>query len=378
MNRKNLSVIAVTAAIAIISSIKSYAQDDILDLASNLTAKSSELQKVQDDLRNQRQEVKKEAEAVKKEEQKVADMRAYDKMGKGPFSVDSWRPNLSGGDGVDRGYWPGFYDSKYNTLDDLKQALAEILKYKARADADLRQHAWWSIRDAAGNDLGTEETFSGGVGSRPRPPGDLRQAEAALVPRKSASDKAIEKYLADKAKYDKDLAAYNDAVNKLNQSLPAAIQDAGTPTPTADQLSAPKGDYQVDDLTALATQYKGQTAKDGTATAFVQDAAKLPDPSKWGKGTKVGGAVIRAGTPIATFKADGTHAPGTGSHSALYITQNAKGVWVYDQYKTATGEQRPVDTRFIRFKNGKGSPSNDASAYSVISKKTVVPPPIPN
>jgi hypothetical protein len=54
----------------------------------------------------------------------------------------------------------------------------------------------------------------------------------------------VQKYKDDKAAYDQDLAAYNAAVDQLNKALPAAIKEAGSPTPTADQLKAPKGDYQ--------------------------------------------------------------------------------------------------------------------------------------
>ena len=190
----------------------------------------------------------------------------------------------------------------------------------------------------------------------------LADAEKVLAGRQSSSNQAIQKYESDKAAYDRDLAAYNAAVGRADPAIQAAIRDAGSPTPTAAQASAPAGDYQVQNFDEINTKYKGKPLGDGTAASFVQQVAKLPDPADWGKGVAVKGANLRPGTPIATLKADGFTA-GPGNHAAIYITQNGKGVWVYDQYKTASGEQRPVEARFIRFKNGAGSLSNDGSAY---------------
>src|SRR5262249_35138510 len=53
----------------------------------------------------------------------------------------------------------------------------------------------------------------------------LGAQERALAGRRAASDQAMQNYLRDKANYDRELAAYNAAVDRLNQSLPAAIAE---------------------------------------------------------------------------------------------------------------------------------------------------------
>lgn len=76
MTRKLLGLVVIAAAMAMTHSRDASAQEDILGMASNLTSKSSELQKVQDELKSQRQEVKKEAEALEVEAKKVDAMKA--------------------------------------------------------------------------------------------------------------------------------------------------------------------------------------------------------------------------------------------------------------------------------------------------------------
>jgi len=51
----------------------------------------------------------------------------------------------------------------------------------------------------------------------------------------------------------------------------------------------------------------------------------------------------------------------TGNHGAIYVSQDAEGITVWDQ---SLGN--PVSKRKIRFKGGEGKPSNDGDAYSVI------------
>jgi hypothetical protein len=354
MSRKLLGMVALAVAIAVSHSTKSYAQEeDVLALASKLTGKSAELQKVQDELKNKREEIKKETEAVKADEKKVDELRAASRGGRVRVSVGQRDIIVEKGGEV----FLHFIERPSRDFGSYEEAIEAMKRF------DLTPQSVTITDIATGKRL-----------TEPPPKPDTTELDAAakaLADRQGAADRAVEKYKADKAAYDRDLAAYDTAVDRLNQSLPEAIKEAGSPTPTSEQLNAPKGDYQVEDLSALATKYKGQTAKDGTAVAFVQEAGKLPEPEKWGKGTKVEGTNLRAGTPIATFKPDGTFTPGKGHHAAIYVTQNKKGIWVYDQYKATGGEQRPVETRFIRFKKGTGS--NDASTYSVIKKKVVVP-----
>ena len=391
MTRKLMGAVAFAATIAMLLPAGSYSQDDdLLGSAAKLTAKSSELQKVQDQLKDRREEVKKEAEKVKAEESKVEGMKAASGEDPGPLEgpfylysgafsniqsgkLGTKHPNART---IDGGGGPG---QKFETF------------AEARAEAEKRMADGGRQRSYRIEDKNriTVESGKFGYGSddvqklpqsridNPTAPKagstDLDKAVKGLADRQAASEKAVEKYKADKAAYDKDLADYNVSVERLQKSLPAALAEAGSPTPTAADMAAPKGDYSVEDLGAIITKMKGQAKGDGSALAFVTEAAKLPSPAKWAKGDKVEGATLRPGTPIATFKADGTFAPGKGGHAAIYVTQNKKGIWVYDQYKTAAGEQRPVDARFIRFKKGAGSPSNDAGSYSVIKKGAAVP-----
>ena len=73
--------------------------------------------------------------------------------------------------------------------------------------------------------------------------------------------------------------------------------------------------------------------------------------------------VIPAGTAIATFDPSGTYGNHTDgrSHGAIYVSQNADGVLVYDQW---TGQ--PVHQRTIHFRNGSGSAVNDGDQFYVV------------
>jgi hypothetical protein len=387
MKRQFLGWLVIAAATAVTP--RAEAQDDLFGSLAKLGGDSAELQKVQDQLKDRREEIKKEVVAVQQEEKKVDEMKAAASSSDDPGPIAGPYRLFTGAysNTVDRkgaseseafgGPAPGGED--FNSL---AEAHA-----KAEAHMGGSNQPSFRIEDKTGKIIESGGPFGRGKrlsASRlanptgPKADGSaLDRATAALSARQSASGEAMKRYLADKAKYDKDLAAYNASVEKLKQSMPDALQEFGMPTPTAADMAVSKGDYSVDDLGALATTYMGKPVKDGTAVSFVQDVAKLPEPSKWGKGAKVEGTPIRPGTPIATIKADGAFSAVRGNHAAVYITQNKKGIWVYDQYMTAAGVQKPVDARFLKFKNGVGSPSNDASAYSVIKKTTVVVPDLP-
>jgi hypothetical protein len=91
-------------------------------------------------------------------------------------------------------------------------------------------------------------------------------------------------------------------------------------------------------------------------------AAGAPLTKLWTKGTLVkGNATLERGTAIATFDDDGTygnHIDGR-SHAAIYLSQNASGLEVFDQW---VGQ--PVHQRLIRFG---GHPAvNDGNMFYVI------------
>ncbi len=97
--------------------------------------------------------------------------------------------------------------------------------------------------------------------------------------------------------------------------------------------------------------------------AFVQVAARAPATSAWKEGKKVRGNDILIGTAIATFVDGKNPNKPTGNHAAIYDGQDKDGIWVWDQWKG-----QPVRRRHIRFKGGKGSPSNDGDAFSIIER----------
>ena len=112
--------------------------------------------------------------------------------------------------------------------------------------------------------------------------------------------------------------------------------------------------------------YQGTTVGNGQCVAFVQKSSGAPVTSGWHLGPKVKANAIQNGTAIATFDADGAygnHTDGT-SHAAIYISQDASGLQVWDQW---TGQ--PVHRRTIRFQGGAAGvkPVNDGDAFYVIA-----------
>jgi hypothetical protein len=98
----------------------------------------------------------------------------------------------------------------------------------------------------------------------------------------------------------------------------------------------------------------------------VQAAAGAPLTAAWRAGAAVhGNPEIAPGTAIATFETDGTYTNESGNHAAIYLDQDDRGIWVYDQW-----QGQPVARRLIRFEGGSGkawgSKSNDGSRFAVI------------
>jgi hypothetical protein len=103
--------------------------------------------------------------------------------------------------------------------------------------------------------------------------------------------------------------------------------------------------------------------------ALVQHYAKVPHTSKWSEGAKVEtSSTIVKGTAIATF-VDGKYPNKPhGNHAALYISQDASGITVMEQW---TGKKTKVSSRKLPFKgkNLQGAyndPSNNGDAFSII------------
>ena len=114
--------------------------------------------------------------------------------------------------------------------------------------------------------------------------------------------------------------------------------------------------------------FLGEVVGDGQCFADVKAAAGCPATAKWIDDALVKGASLARGTAIATFQ---NHSYGNftdgRSHAAIYLSQDAAGLTVIDQWKNQVAHQR-----VIRFKGGTGSAVNDGDAFAVIEDKVVM------
>ncbi|HJS87272.1 MAG TPA: BPSL0067 family protein [Acetobacteraceae bacterium] len=110
----------------------------------------------------------------------------------------------------------------------------------------------------------------------------------------------------------------------------------------------------------------------GQCVPLVQQATGAPLTSQWHRGALVKGNMnIRPGTAIATFDDDGHYGNHTDgrSHAAIYLGQDAYGIWVIDQWN----ERRPGQparriaphARRISFDDRKKSIDNGNKYYVV-------------
>lgn len=105
--------------------------------------------------------------------------------------------------------------------------------------------------------------------------------------------------------------------------------------------------------------------------ALLQYYAKLPQTAMWKEGKTVFGTMTLAkGTAIATFVDGRYKSLPTANHAAFYISQDAGGVWIMDQWSNDKTKPK-VSKRYIRkkgkFQNGQYvDPSNNAEAFAVI------------
>jgi len=118
------------------------------------------------------------------------------------------------------------------------------------------------------------------------------------------------------------------------------------------------------------------TAKVGNkqCVALVQYYAKASVILQWKEVEIVFGASnIAKGTAIATFINGKYPNLRHGNHAALYISQDASGIYVMDQWLDDKTKPK-VSRRYIRRKGKKSDgsfvdPSNNAEAFSVIERK---------
>ena len=119
-------------------------------------------------------------------------------------------------------------------------------------------------------------------------------------------------------------------------------------------------------IAARPEAFEGRVIGAGHCVDFVKAAAGVPRTPLWEEGAQVrGNPHIVPGTAIATFESDGRYTSESGNHAAIYLHQDDRGIWVYDQWRG-----QPVHKRLIRFEGGSGgkggSKSNDGRRFAVI------------
>jgi hypothetical protein len=119
-------------------------------------------------------------------------------------------------------------------------------------------------------------------------------------------------------------------------------------------------------IAARPEAFEGRVVDAGYCVDFVTAAAGVPRTALWQEGAQVrGNPHIARGTAIATFESDGSYTSESGNHAAIYLSQDERGIWVYDQWRG-----QPVHKRLIRFEGGSGSKwgskSNNGRRFAVI------------
>ena len=119
-------------------------------------------------------------------------------------------------------------------------------------------------------------------------------------------------------------------------------------------------------IAARPDAFEGSVIGAGHCVDFVKAAAGVPQTAAWREGAAVrGNPHISRGTAIATFESDGSYTSVSGNHAAIYLHQDDRGIWVYDQWRG-----QPVHKRLIPFEGGSrakwGSKSNDGRRFAVI------------
>lgn len=129
------------------------------------------------------------------------------------------------------------------------------------------------------------------------------------------------------------------------------------------EFRAPLADIQkFEGQTIGYGRFKGECAA-GVQWALQQNSVMIGLTSSWKQGRKVRGNDILPGTAIASFR-DGVY---KNDHAAIFVSQDERGITVYDQYnhpKKAWGK------RVLRFDlTPKGDYSNDGEYFYTIIKQ---------
>lgn len=116
----------------------------------------------------------------------------------------------------------------------------------------------------------------------------------------------------------------------------------------------------------LASGYDGQIGQaigSGECVALAQADSNVGLTKTWTPGEQAQGNDLAPGTVIATFGDDGTYTNTPGqSHTAIYLRQDADGIWVEDQWQGQAAHVRHIDwTTTNAYEEG--------SKYYVVSHK---------
>ena len=143
-----------------------------------------------------------------------------------------------------------------------------------------------------------------------------------------------------------------------------AILALGAACTSPQQATLPRADGPY--IAARPEAFEGHVVGAGYCVDFVRAAAGVPRTDAWQEGAEVyGNPQVPRGTAIATFGSDGSYTSESGNHAAIYLYQDDRGLWVYDQW-----QGQAVHKRLIRFEGGSGakwgSKSNDGTRFAVI------------
>ncbi len=123
------------------------------------------------------------------------------------------------------------------------------------------------------------------------------------------------------------------------------------------------------DVDSLVTTPPKPAIGTGQCVALIEKYTNTPKPVKdfWKVGAPVrGNAALKKGTAIATFLNGKYPSNASGNHAAFYLSSDATGICVVDQYVGSRG----IHKRHLRFKGksatGYTDPSNNGDAFSVI------------
>ncbi len=146
-----------------------------------------------------------------------------------------------------------------------------------------------------------------------------------------------------------------DIIINADKTISSQQNQSKQTTPNSDY---PSNLYICDDI----SPYVGTVVGRGECVDLLKTCANVSHTSNWAEGGNVWNNKIPSGTAIATFK-NGVYPNQSGYHAAIYISQDDKGIYVWDQWRG-----KEVHSRLIRNQTG-GKPSNTAQHYRVIRRR---------